>query len=230
MRRRHVAAAAIAAGSVLALAACSSTPADTTAASSAGSTAPTAETGTGSAEPQSTQSEDAGEGETTAGEGETTAGEKPEKTGNPILDGERQVVIAPADTYETVLHVDDKGHLALTDGESDTTLFVLVPVNDEKHWIRTAKADSSGEQACIGLSLQSTGPAMLDAAPCDASKSGQLFTIESKGDKKYAIKGDKGYNVRALDDEGVQAVAGASGSGTTFGFADNGKAPAAPGA
>ncbi|WP_305788775.1 hypothetical protein [Symbioplanes lichenis] len=230
MRRRHVAAAAIAAGSVLALAACSSTPADTTAASPAGSTpsatTPAAETGAGSAEAEpTTEAADDGAGATA---------EKPEKTGNPVLDGERQIVIAPTDTYETVLHVDDKGHLALTDGDSDTTLFVLVPVNDEKHWIRTAKADSSGEQACIGLSMQSSGPAMLDAAPCDASASGQLFTIQSKGEVegkfRYAIKGDKGYNVRALDDEGVQAVAGASGKGTTFGFADNGKAPAGPGA
>jgi hypothetical protein len=226
VRRRHVAAAAIAAGSVLALAACSSTPAETTATSPVASTSPTAETGTGSPEPESTKSE-------SAGDDETTAADKPEKTGNPILDGERQVVIAPTDTFETVLHVDDKGHLALTDGGSDSTLFVLVPVNDDKHWIRTAKADSSGEQACIGLSMQSSGPAMLDAAPCDAAKSGQLFTIASKGEVegkfRYAIKGDKGYNVRALDDEGVQAVAGASGKGTTFGFADNGKAPAGPG-
>ncbi|GAA2518101.1 hypothetical protein [Winogradskya humida] len=140
------------------------------------------------------------------------------------------MVLRPVQTFESVLHVDDRGHLALTDGESALSLFVLVPVREGKHQIRTAKAGGNGKPACIGLKENPAGSATLDAVACDASKAGQLFDFEAgkknkEGKQTYAIHTDKDYYVRALDETGVEAV-GAATPDTTFVLVDNGAAPA----
>lgn len=149
-----------------------------------------------------------------------------------ILGGERQIVLRPVQTFESILHVDAKGHLALTDGETGSGLFVLLPGRDGKHQIRLAKADPSGEASCIGLKENTSGSATLDAAPCDSSKAGQLFDFEKlkktdNGSPTYSIRTTKGYYIRALDETGVEAVA--TGPDTTFVLVDNGTAPAGPG-
>ncbi|GAA2518091.1 hypothetical protein [Winogradskya humida] len=149
-----------------------------------------------------------------------------------ILGGKRQIVLRPVQTFESILHVDDKGHLALTDGETGSGLFVLLPGRDGKHQIRLAKPDPSGEASCIGLKENTSGSATLDAAPCDSSKAGQLFDFEKlkktdNGSPTYSIRTTKGYYVRALDETGVEAVA--AGPDTTFVLVDNGTAPAGPG-
>ncbi|MEV4707032.1 hypothetical protein [Actinoplanes sp. NPDC049316] len=145
-----------------------------------------------------------------------------------ILEGERQVVITPVDSFESVVAVDGKGRLSLTDGPSDKTLFVLVPVGEGKHFIRTAKAGESGEPACMGL-REGGGAAKVVAAACDASRSGQRFTFEAgkprDGRPTYAIGAQGGLHLRA-DRSGLVAVRGA---GSSFTLADNGAAPAGPG-
>lgn len=62
-----------------------------------------------------------------------------------MLSGTRQVAIVPVPSFESVLALDAKGRLGLTDGESDRSLFVFTP-NGKRFQIKTAKADSdSGE-------------------------------------------------------------------------------------
>ncbi|WP_199513971.1 hypothetical protein [Nucisporomicrobium flavum] len=152
-----------------------------------------------------------------------TGSGKPDK-GGAILAGKRQVVIAPVGSAESVLTVDDKGRLSLTDGPSDRTLFVLVPVGDGKHQIRTAKADESGEPACMGLRDGS-----VVAAACDAGRAGQRFTLESepqRGGKAAYTIGAKGGLRLSVDRSGLVATPG---RGTPFTLVDNGAAPAGPG-
>ncbi|UQU63520.1 hypothetical protein COUCH_31625 [Couchioplanes caeruleus] len=145
-----------------------------------------------------------------------------------ILAGKRQVVIAPVGSTESVLTVDDKGRLSLTDGPSDRTLFVLVPVGDGKHQIRTAKAGASGEPACMGV-RDGGGAATVVAAACDAGRAGQRFTVESEaqrdGRPAYTIGAEGGLRL-SVDRSGLVATPG---RGTPFTLVDNGAAPAGPG-
>ncbi|GLY23784.1 hypothetical protein [Micromonospora sp. NBRC 101691] len=147
-----------------------------------------------------------------------------------ILQGERQVVIAPVDSFESILAVDPKGRLNLTDGEAEYTLFVLDPVAG-RHQIKTAKAGSGGEPFCMGLRDNGTKPKTIVSAGCDTSAAGQLFTLErmkdtdEKGRPTYAIRGDGDVYVRTTATDGLVAeLPGDEGPGTTFVFVDNGKA------
>ncbi|MEH1017974.1 hypothetical protein V6U90_33580 [Micromonospora sp. CPCC 206060] len=148
-----------------------------------------------------------------------------------ILRGERQVVITPVRSFESVLAVDDKGRLNLTDGEAEYALFVLDPVGGGRHQIKTAKAGSGGEPFCMGLRDNGTSPTTIVAAACDTSAAGQLFTLErmwatdEQGRPTYAIRGDGGVHLRTIASSGLVAqAAGAGGPDTTFAFVDNGKA------
>ncbi|MFI6823110.1 hypothetical protein ACIBJE_19455 [Micromonospora sp. NPDC050187] len=144
-----------------------------------------------------------------------------------ILQGERQVVIAPVGSFESVLAVDGKGRLNLTDGEAEYSLFVLDPVGSGRHQIKTAKAGSGGEPFCMGLRDNGTSPITVVSAGCDTSAAGQLFTLErtratdEQGRPTYAIRGDGNVHLRTTSRDGLVAQAG---SETTFAFVDNGKA------
>jgi hypothetical protein len=148
-----------------------------------------------------------------------------------ILRGERQVAIKPVPSFESILAVDDKGRLNLTDGGAEYALFVLDPVGGGRHQIKTASADRSGEPSCMGLRDNGTSPTTVVAAPCDTSAAGQLFTLERKratdegGRPTYVIRGDKGVHLRATADSGLVAqAAGGEGADTAFAFVDNGEA------
>ncbi|MFI5933017.1 hypothetical protein [Actinoplanes sp. NPDC051494] len=175
-----------------------------------------------------------GTGLTSAGEG-ATPGATSTKAGSAggesaILAGKRQFVFRPMQTAGSVLHVDDRGHLALTDGESSTSLFVLLPAAADTYRIRMAGKmagkEASGEQRCIGLTENTAGSATLDAVPCDAGAPGQRFGLEKEKGQTYAIRTDQDHYVRANDETGVEAVAD---PGTTFSLIDNGAAPAGAG-
>ncbi|GAA2560486.1 hypothetical protein GCM10010435_34820 [Winogradskya consettensis] len=207
-------------------AAASGTPEATQAASVPATSKPAVDTTKNNSD--SSSGDDSGGGD--SGGGDSGGGDGGGAGG--ILGGERQIVLRPVQTFESILHVDAKGHLALTDGETGSGLFVLLPGRDGKHQIRLAKADPSGEASCIGLKENTSGSATLDAAPCDSSKAGQLFDFEKlrktdNGSPTYSIRTTKGYYIRALDETGVEAVA--TGPDTTFVLVDNGTAPAGPG-
>jgi hypothetical protein len=148
-------------------------------------------------------------------------------TDGDILAGKRQVVIKPVEEFESILAVNARGRLDLTDGESDKSLFVLVP-NGAKWLIKTAKADPSGEPACMGLKNNGSKPLTVVAAACDASRAGQNFVItaldtkDSSGRTTYAISsrdaflqyfGRSGLIAEELGDAPLK---------TTFSFVDNG--------
>ncbi|SCL37086.1 hypothetical protein GA0074692_4548 [Micromonospora pallida] len=148
-----------------------------------------------------------------------------------ILRGERQVAIKPVPSFESILAVDEKGRLNLTDGGAEYALFVLDPVGGGRHQIKTASADRSGEPSCMGLRDNGNEPTTVMAAPCDTSAAGQLFTLErmratdERGRPTYAIRGDKGVHLRATADSGLVArAAGGGGLDTAFAFVDNGEA------
>ncbi|MGC4806170.1 hypothetical protein [Micromonospora sp. DT233] len=155
---------------------------------------------------------------------------------SPILRGERQVVLRPVEAFESILAVDAKGRLNLTDGESDKSLFVLAPAKGNMHQIRTAKPQGGGEPDCMGL-RDDDAPATVVAAPCDAGRAGQLFTIErtseeSEGRPTYTIRGAGKRYLRALDQHGLIAERmgeGDAGKGVAFDFVDNGAAPVGSG-
>jgi len=220
--RTHLAAVTIA-GLGLLLTACG-----TTAEPVASAPSPTVPAAT-SAQPEPTTSS-AAPSDTAASEAAPEEGEPAGGSGGGILGGKRQVVIVPVDSFESVVAVDEKGRLGLTDGPSDKTLFVLVPAGSGQHLIRTARAGSGGEPACMGLRDNGSAPATVVAAACDTSRPGQRFTIEKTGKKEndrptYAIRADGDRYLRA-DRSGI--VAGAA-RDTTFTLADNGAAPAGPG-
>ncbi|WP_306211095.1 hypothetical protein [Actinoplanes sp. RD1] len=144
-----------------------------------------------------------------------------------ILAGKRQVVIKPVEEFESILAVDARGRLNLTDGDIDKGLFVLVP-NGNKWLIKTAKADPNGEPACMGLKNNGSNPLTVVAALCDAGRAGQNFAItkldatDSSGRPTYAISsrdaflqyfGRSGLIAEELGDAPLK---------TTFSFVDNG--------
>ena len=102
---------------------------------------------------------------------------------SPILRGERQVVLRPVEAFESILAVDAKGRLNLTDGESDKSLFVLAPAKGNMHQIRTAKPQGGGEPDCMGL-RDDDAPATVVAAP--ATPAGPVSSSPSRGRRRRA--------------------------------------------
>lgn len=151
-----------------------------------------------------------------------------DKAGN-VLDGGRQVVIAPIPGGESILAVDDKGRLGPADGDVDKGLFVLTPAN-RKYQIRTAQPGPGGEAACLGVKQNGSNPLTVVATPCDTSRAGQLFTIkqeknkDSKGRPTYAIS-NQGAFLQVADGYGLIAEElGDSPLRTTYSLVDNGPA------
>ncbi len=150
-----------------------------------------------------------------------------------ILDGERQIVLKPVPGFESVLAVDDKGRLTLTDGPGVISLFVLTRVGD-RHQIRTAKDDGTGERPCMGLKSNGSNPLTVVAAVCDTSATGQLFRItpqdrEVDGLPTYAIAAEGGAFLQISEQRGLIAEElGDSELRTTFSFVDNGPTPPPP--
>ncbi|MER5704912.1 hypothetical protein ABT023_23610 [Micromonospora sp. NPDC002296] len=156
---------------------------------------------------------------------------------DPILRGERQVVLRPVGSFESILAVDAKGRLNLTDGETDKSLFVLLPAGGNRYQIRTAKALGGSEPDCMGLRDNGSAPTTVVAAACDSSRAGQLFAIEktqeeNQGRPTYTIGGEGKVYLRVVDGQGLTAQRvgeGDAGEGLNFDFVDNGVAPAGPG-
>ncbi|MBQ1076606.1 hypothetical protein KBX06_26135 [Micromonospora sp. C31] len=156
---------------------------------------------------------------------------------DPIMRGERQVVLRPIGSFESILAVDAKGRLNLTDGDTDKSLFVLLPARDNRYQIRTAQAHGGGEPDCMGLRDNGSSPATVVATACDAGRAGQLFAIEktrekSEGRPTYTISGEGRVYLRATDRQGLVAQRvgeGDAGEGLAFDLVDNGAAPAGPG-
>ncbi len=144
---------------------------------------------------------------------------------DPILAGRRQVVIAPIPSFESILAVDATGRLTLTDGDTDTSLFVLIPDAGGTHRIRTAKGSPP---SCMGLRNNGANPLTVVAAVCDPAAKGQLFTVaprpakDSAGRPTYTIAGDGGVYLRTGRDGLIAEELGDAGPQTTFAFVDNG--------
>jgi hypothetical protein len=148
---------------------------------------------------------------------------------DPILRGERRVVIAPIQSFESILAVDATGRLTLIDGESDNSVFVLTPVGGGQHQIKTAKAEANGQPSCMGLKNNGTNPVTVVAAACNLRAPGQLFTFhkqeakDSKGRPTYAIVGQGGVFLRESPDGLIAEEIGDDRKPrTTFTFVDNG--------
>jgi hypothetical protein len=165
----------------------------------------------------------------------TSTGSKPSGGGtksaagtskNPILAGKRQVVIKPIPSFESIVVVDDKGRLSLTDGEAEHGLFVLTPSGDQ-HLIKTAKVGAGGEPSCLGVKNNGSASLTVEAAPCDAGRAGQLFTItrqkgkDSNGDPTYAISNRSAY-LQVFPSGLIAEELGDAPLKTTFAFVDNG--------
>jgi hypothetical protein len=170
-------------------------------------------------------------------DGETT---KPEETGNgsggdsdsPILSGKRKIVIKPAGQSEGILAVNDKGRLVVTDGPGTHTLFVLVPVRDGLHQIRTAKAGNGGEPSCMGVKNNGSNPLTVAAAACDAGRAGQLFrvrTAQEASDDGYGISNQGAYLQISRTHGLIAEELSDAPLRTVYTFVDNGAAPAGPG-
>ncbi|MFI5933914.1 hypothetical protein [Actinoplanes sp. NPDC051494] len=146
-------------------------------------------------------------------------------SGDPILAGKRQIVIKPIPGFESIVAVDDKGRLGLTDGEAEHGLFVLTPHNG-KYLIKTAKADSSGEPSCMGIKNNGSSSLTVVATACDAGRAGQLFTIteqdaKEQGDPTYSISA-QGAFLQVFPDGLIAEELGDAPLETTYAFVDNG--------
>ncbi len=162
--------------------------------------------------------------------GSSDAGGSDAGGGDAVLRGDRQVVIRPIRSFESILAVDADGRLTLTDGDTERALFVLDPVG-ARHQMKTAKADSSGEPACMGLKDNGARADTVVAAACDTAAEGQLFTLQrgrqkdEEGRPTYAIKGEGGRYLRSLGRDGLVAEAvGDAGPDGAFVLVDNGAA------
>ena len=148
---------------------------------------------------------------------------------DPILAGKRQVVIKPIPSFESIVAIDGKGRLNLTDGEAYHGLFVLSPVG-KKFQIRTAKAGDGRKAACIGIRSNGSNPLTAVAAKCDTKRAGQLFTItkltaKDNGRPTYAIH-NGGAFLQYFPRTGLIAQElGDSELETSYSFVDNGPAP-----
>lgn len=147
---------------------------------------------------------------------------------SPILRGQRQVVIRPVESFESVLAVDSKGRFTLTDGAEGQSLFVLFPVGNGRHQIKTAKAQSGPEPDCMGLHSNGSSATTVEAAPCDVSARGQLFVVEStrfkdaQGRTAHTIKTGDGLHLRTSSSGLIAEKVGTPGADTRFTFIDNG--------
>jgi hypothetical protein len=171
-----------------------------------------------------------------APESTASAGTKPPSGGkksatgqikDPILAGKRQVVIKPLPSFESVVVVDDRGRLSLTDGEAEHSLFVLTPSGD-KYLIKTAKAGAGGEPSCLGIKNNGSASLTVEAAACDTARAGQLFTITRQkatenGDPTYAIS-NQGAFLQVSKDGLIAEELGDAPLKTTYAFVDNGPA------
>ncbi|GAB2572802.1 hypothetical protein Aab01nite_82010 [Paractinoplanes abujensis] len=150
----------------------------------------------------------------------------------PILSGRRQVAIRPAGGPEGVLAVDGRGRLNLTDGGSDFALFVLVPVRDGLHQIRTARAGAGGEPSCMGVKNNGADPLTVVAAACDTRRAGQLFRVRTAPEASadgYGISNQGAY-LQISPERGLIAEELSDAPlRTVYTFVDNGAAPAQPG-
>lgn len=158
----------------------------------------------------------------------TTAGAP--AAGNPAgqIPVGRQLVIRPARSTESIVVLDDRGRLGLTDGEAEHGMFVLTRVGD-RYLIKTAKPGAGGEPSCLGVRNNGRGPLTVEAAACDTGRAGQLFTITRQpaggrgGDPTYAISNRDAY----LQVSGSGLIAEELGDAplrTTYAFVDNGPA------
>jgi hypothetical protein len=151
---------------------------------------------------------------------------------DPILAGQRQVVIKPIPSFESIVGIDSKGRLNLTDGEPAYGLFVLSPVG-QKFQIKTAKPGDGKKAACIGIRSNGSNPLTAVAATCDSRRAGQLFTLvkQTKKDNGRATYGihNAGAFLQYFPRTGLIAEElGDSNLATTFSFVDNGPAPKLP--
>jgi hypothetical protein len=150
-------------------------------------------------------------------------------TGDAVLTGKRQIVIRPVQSTESIVAVDDKGRLNLTDGDTKKGLFVLTPSGD-KFLIKTAKAELNGEPSCMGVKNNGTGPLTVVAAACDTSRPGQLFTIttqkpkDKSGHPTYAISNQDAFLQISPQHGLIAEELGDAPLRTTYAFADNGPA------
>lgn len=146
---------------------------------------------------------------------------------DPILAGKRQVVIAPIESSEGIVQLNDEGDLWVTEAESEFGLFVLAPHNG-RFQIKTAKVTSGGEPSCLGVKNNGSQSLSVAAAACDTSRAGQLFDIEPIGKKDqsgrpiYSIANNgaflqMGKNGLILEELGDAPLL------TTYVFVDNGK-------
>nr|WP_221379894.1 hypothetical protein [Actinoplanes polyasparticus] len=150
----------------------------------------------------------------------------------PILSGRRQVVIRPAGGPEGVLAVDGRGRLNLTDGPSEFTLFVFVPVRDGLHQIRTARAGAGGEPSCMGVKSNGPSPLTVVAAACDTRRAGQLFRVRKAPEAQadgYGISNQSAYLQISPERGLIAEELGDAPLRTVYTFVDNGAAPAQPG-
>jgi hypothetical protein len=140
---------------------------------------------------------------------------------SPILAGRRQIVIKPVPSFESIVAVDAKGRLGLTDGAAEHGLFVLTPVGD-KFQIKTAKVGAGGEPSCMGIKKNGTGSLTVVAAACDTSRSGQLFTITRQTKKPtYAISHESAF-LQEFPSGLIAEELGDAPLKTTYEFVDNG--------
>lgn len=225
-RARNLLATALLTGLTLSQAGCGAGEPTTVAAPAAPSAAAPAATATRSAPTPAEGADD-----------ETTEPTKDTDSGSgggdgPILSGKRQVVIKPVGQSESILAVDDKGQLVVTDGPGTHTLFVLVPVRDGLHQIRTAKADTGGEPSCMGVKNNGSNPLTVAAAACNTGRAGQLFrirTTQEASEDGYGISNQSAYLQISRTEGLIAEELGDAPLRTVYTFVDNGVAPAGPG-
>jgi hypothetical protein len=148
---------------------------------------------------------------------------------DPILAGKRQVVIKPIPSFESIVAIDGKGRLNLTDGEAYYGLFVFSPVGD-KFQIKTAKPGDGKKAACIGVKNNGSSALTAVAATCDTKRAGQLFTItklkaKDNGRPTYAISNASAYLQYFPRTGLILEELGDAELTTTYSFVDNGPAP-----
>ena len=143
-----------------------------------------------------------------------------------ILAGKRRIVIRPIPGTESIVAVDGKGRLNVTDGESASGLFVLTPSGD-RYLIKTAQAGADGEPSCMEVKSKGSESLTVVASACDAGRAAQLFTIAkaqgkvSAGRPTYSIANGDAF----LQDFGDGLIAEELGDAplkTTYAFVDNG--------
>lgn len=142
------------------------------------------------------------------------------KPADPILAGQRKVVIKPIPSFESIVAVDDTGRLGLTDGESAHSLFVLTPVGG-KFQIKTAGSNPS----CLGIKNNGSASLTVVAATCDTTRAGQLFDISRQKGKAptYAISSQSAF-LQVFPDGLIAEELGDAPLATTYEFVDNGPA------